>query len=226
MKILVVEDEPKVAGFLKKGMQEEGWQVTIATNGAEALRILEKPDFDLLVLDLMLPEIDGLSVLRILRKNEVELPVLLLTARDAISDRVTGLNAGADDYLVKPFAFDELLARIQALVRRSKGHFSNTLIAGDLLLDTEEHRVKRAGQAIRLTAIEYRLLELLLRNKGKVLSRIHIEEEVWGFNELHDSNSVDVYINHLRKKIDLPFSYPLIHTVRGFGYKLGEKNEE
>lgn len=226
MHVLIVEDEPKVAAFLKKGLQEEQWHVILAGDGEEALAILENTDFSAIVLDIMMPKLDGLSVLRTLRRQGNNTPVLLLTARDAVPDRVAGLQAGADDYLVKPFAFEELLARLQALVRRNRGEFTDLLSVGDLELDTTRHLVQRAGQIIDLTALEFRLLEFLLRNAGRVLSRLSIEEYIWGLNEDPESNIVDVYINHLRNKIDKSFSFPLIHTIRGFGYKIEVQNED
>ncbi len=226
MHVLIVEDEPKVAAFLEKGLQEEQWHVRLASDGEEALTILEDTDFSVIVLDIMMPKLDGLSVLRTLRRQGNNTPVLLLTARDAVPDRVAGLQAGADDYLPKPFAFEELLARLRALVRRNRGEFTDLLSLGDLVLDTTRHLVHRAGQVIDLTALEFRLLEFLLRNKGRVLSRLSIEEYIWGLNEDPESNIVDVYINHLRNKIDKSFSFPLIHTIRGFGYKIEAQNED
>ncbi len=226
MYVLIVEDEPKVAAFLRKGLQEEAWTVDVAVDGEEALSSIRVGNYDVIVLDIMLPKRDGLSVLRAIRNEGIETPVLLLTARDAVPDRVTGLKAGADDYLIKPFAFEELLARLQALVRRRTGTYHEILTAGDLEMDTVRHIVRRANRPINLTTLEYRLLEFLLRNKGRVLSRVDIEESIWGLNEDPDSNVVDVYINHLRKKIDRPFNRPLIHTVRGFGYKLEHRQNE
>lgn len=225
MKALIVEDEPKVAAFLQQGLEEERWLVRVARDGEEALTILRTTVFDVVVLDIMLPKRDGLSVLRILRREENDVPVLLLTAKDTVPDRVNGLRTGADDYLVKPFAFEELLARLQALTRRKSGHLSDKLQAADLEMDLVHHRVTRAGQPIDLTALEYRLLELLMRNKGHVLSRLDIEELAWDINYDHETNMVDVYINHLRKKIDKPFSRSLICTVRGYGYKIESGNE-
>ncbi len=226
MRILIIEDEPKVAAFIKKGLREEGWSVDVAADGVKALAMIGAKSYDVIALDIMLPGRDGLSVLRMMRRHGDDTPVLLLTARDAVPDRVAGLNAGADDYLVKPFAFEELLARLQALVRRSRGAYGEMLRAGDLKMDTARHIVQRAGRPVALTTVEYRLLEYLLRNKGRVLSRVDIEEAIWGLNDDADSNVVDVYINHLRKKIDRPFHRPLIHTVRGFGYKLEHQDHE
>jgi len=220
MWILIVEDEQKVAAFLRQGLSEEGFRVRWVENGKKALELLRSTDFEVVILDIMLPYIDGLEVLRIIRREGNDVPVLLLTARDAVQDRVQGLNCGADDYLVKPFAFEELLARIQALIRRKRGYFSEILQLADLKLDTYKKVVTRYDQIIHLTSLEYRILELLLRNKGRVVSKYEIEENIWGLNEDHNSNIVEVYINFLRKKIDKPFSSPLIHTVRGYGYKM------
>jgi len=225
MRILIVEDEPKVAGFLKKGLEEENCSVRLAFDGQQGLELVQCSQFDVIVLDIMLPKVDGLTVLKIMRKQKIDTPVLLLTARDSIPDRVKGLRSGADDYLIKPFAFAELLARLHVLVRRKFGHVSELLRAADLEVNTFSHTVKRAEQSIKLTASEYRMLELLLKNKGHVLSRLDIEEYVWDINYDRDSNIVDVYINHLRKKIDDPFGKPLIKTVRGFGYKLEAADE-
>lgn len=225
MHVLIVEDEPKVADFLKRGLTEEGWQVDAAADGETALSMVHAGSYDVIALDIMLPGRDGLSVLRAMRNQGHDVPVLLLTARDAVPDRVMGLKSGADDYLVKPFAFEELLARLDALVRRRTGLYQDILKAGDLELDPIQHSVRRADQHINLTTLEFRLLEYLMRNKGRVLSRIDIEESIWGMNDEPDSNVVDVYINHLRKKIDKPFNKPLIQTIRGFGYKVEQSDE-
>ncbi len=220
MKVLVVEDQKKVAGFLKKGLQEEGWDVSVAFSGEQALRFLNNASFDVITLDILLPGIDGLEVLRIMRGEGSDTPVLLLTARDTVPDRVKGLKSGADDYLIKPFAFEELLARLQALVRRKNGYRSEILKAADLVLNTRNHTVQRGGKDVILSPIEFRLLEYFLQNPNHVLSRLTIEEAVWDNEDGQDSNVVDVYVNHLRNKIDRPFDRPLIKTVRGFGYKL------
>jgi len=226
MHILIVEDEPKVAAFIRKGVQEEGWNADVAVDGDSSLSMIRAGRYDIIALDIMLPGRDGMSVLRAMRRDGDDTPVLLLTARDAVPDRVAGLKAGADDYLVKPFAFEELLARLQALVRRRMGSYEEMLSAGDLKMDTVRHIVQRAGQPVTLTTLEYRLLEYLLRNRGRVLSRVDIEEAIWGLNDDADSNVIDVYINHLRNKIDRPFQQPLIHTERGFGYKLEHLHNE
>lgn len=226
MRILIVEDEPKVAAFLKKGLEEENCIVHLAYDGQQGLKLLRCSQFDVIVLDIMLPKTDGLTVLKIMRSEKDDTPVLLLTARDSVPDRVKGLRSGADDYLVKPFAFEELLARLHALVRRKSSQVSEILQAADLEIDTFSHIVKRAGQIIELSASEYRLLEYLLRNKGNVVSPLDIEEYAWDVNYYRESNIVAVHMNHLRKKIDKPFNKPLIKTVRGFGYKLEAPDED
>ena len=222
MRILVVEDEHKVARFLQKGLEEEGYAVDVARDGEDGLAMAMDGVHDLIVLDRMLPKRDGLSVLRELRARGRPAPVLLLTARDALADRVEGLDSGADDYLVKPFAFDELLARIRALLRRRAGEKQTILSAADLTLNPASREVRRAGRAIELTPKEYALLEYLLRHKGRVLSRARIAEHVWDYDFDTGTNVIDVYINYLRKKVDADFTPRLIHTVRGAGYVLRE----
>ncbi len=223
MRILVVEDEQKVASFIQKGLEEEGHAVDVALDGEDGLTVALDGVHDLLVLDIMLPKRDGLSVLRELRQCRIQTPVLLLTARDAVPDRVTGLDAGADDYLVKPFAFDELLARIRALLRRRGGDRLAVLTAADLSLDPAAREVRRGGKKIDLTAKEFALLEYLLRNKGRVLNRALIAQHVWDYDFDSGTNVIDVYINYLRKKVDADFTRRLIHTVRGAGYVLREE---
>ncbi|MBN2412698.1 response regulator transcription factor [candidate division KSB1 bacterium] len=225
MQVLVVEDEIKVSAFIKKGLQEENWIVTTACDGIEALSALEDTEFDVIVLDIMMPRLDGLSFLQRIRERGSRVPVLLLTAKDSIPDRVKGLKTGADDYLVKPFAFEELLARLYALVRRNSREYSESLQINGLVINIESHVVSRDNKKINLSPLEFRLLELLARNKGKTLSREAIEDYIWGRNTDFDTNVVDVYINFLRKKIDKPFGKNLIQTVRGFGYKLGSGDE-
>jgi heavy metal response regulator len=222
MRILVVEDEQKVARFIQRGLEEEGHAVDVALDGEDGLSKALDGVHDLVVLDIMLPKRDGLSVLRELRNRRIQTPVLLLTARDAVPDRVTGLDAGADDYLVKPFAFDELLARTRALLRRRGGDRLVVLRAADLTLDPATREVRRAGQKIDLTAKEHALLEYLLRNKGRVLNRSLIAQHVWDYDFDSSTNVIDVYINYLRKKVDAEFTPRLIHTVRGAGYVLRE----
>jgi len=214
---LVVEDEKKVAGFLRRGLEEEGYSVDCAYDGEEALRKLRDRSYDLVILDIMLPKVDGMQVLKEMRETGIRTPVLMLTAKDAVEDVVKGLDSGADDYLTKPFAFEELLARIRALLRRKEGE--TELRVGDLVLDVKGRKAKRGDREVELTTKEFALLEYLMRHPGRVLSREEIAEAVWG--ERHgDTNIVDVYINHLRKKIDQGFPTRLIHTVRGVGYSL------
>jgi len=222
MRILVVEDERKVASFLRQGLQEEGYAVDVAADGAEGLdRALEAPPFDLVVLDVRLPRRDGFDVLRALRAEGVASPVLLLTARDAVADKVTGLDLGADDYLTKPFAFEEFLARVRALLRR-RGGTAPVLTLADLALDPATRTVTRAGQRVDLTVREYALLECFLRHAGRVLTRPVLAQTVWGLDFDPESNIVDVYVGHLRRKIDTDPACRLLHTVRGAGYVLKE----
>lgn len=218
MRILVIEDDQSLNRIVSKHLREEGYAVDSCTRGDDGLDYIEGTAYDLIVLDWMLPGLDGISLLRQARACGCLSPVLLLTARDAVDDRVTGLDAGADDYLVKPFAFDELLARVRALLRRRGMVKQSRLVLDDLTLDTATHSVSRAGQKIALTSREYALLEYLLRNQGIVLTRSKIADHVWNYDFDYDSNIVDVYIRYLRKKIDRDFAHPLIHTVRGFGY--------
>jgi len=220
MRILVVEDERRITAFIKRGLEEERYAVDVAYDGEEALDWAAVVDYDLIVLDVLLPKKDGIEVCRELRAQGNKVPILMLTARDAIEDRVQGLDSGADDYLVKPFAFQELLARIRALLRRSGEIKTTRLQVGDLLLDTLTHRATRGGQVIELTAREYALLELLMRHPGQVLSRTQIAEHVWNYDFFTTSNVVDVYIRYLRRKIDKGFEAKLLQTVRGVGYKI------
>ncbi len=223
MKILVVEDEERVAHFIQKGLKEEGHAVDVAYDGEEGEFLGEVNDYDLIILDLMLPKKNGITVCRELRERGVSTPVLMLTARDAVEDKVRGLDAGADDYLAKPFAFEELLARVRALLRRKSENKSPILKIADLELDPISRQATRAGKNIRLTTKEYALLEYLMRNPGKVLSRTLIGEHVWDMNFDPESNVIDVYVSHLRNKIDKGFDPPLIHTLRGQGYILTDK---
>ncbi|MDQ7011033.1 MAG: heavy metal response regulator transcription factor [Mariprofundaceae bacterium] len=220
MKILVVEDEERVAQFIQKGLKEEGHAVDVSYDGEDGGFLAEVNDYDLIILDLMLPKKNGLAVCREIRERGVATPVLMLTARDSVEDKVRGLDAGADDYLAKPFAFEELLARVRALLRRRSETKTPTLKMADLELDPISRRVTRSGQAIRLTTKEYALLEYLLRNPKKVLSRTLIGEHVWDMNFDPESNVIDVYVSHLRAKVDKGFEPPLIHTLRGQGYIL------
>lgn len=220
MRILVVEDEQRIAIFIKQGLEEEGYAVDVACDGEEALDWAAMVDYDLIVLDVLLPKKNGIQTCRDLRAQGNKVPVLMLTARDAVEDRVRGLDSGADDYLVKPFAFQELLARIRALLRRSGEVKTTRLQVGDLLLDTLTHRATRGERAIELTAREYAILEFLMRHAGQVLSRTQIAEHVWNYDFYSTSNVVDVYIRYLRRKVDEGFDVNLIETVRGVGYKI------
>jgi heavy metal response regulator len=224
MRILVVEDEPKVASFLRQGLEEEGYAVDVATDGMAAEELaLGGTTYDLVVLDVMLPKRDGFAVLRTLREHRMTAPVLMLTARDSVPDRVTGLDQGADDYLTKPFAFEELLARVRVLLRRSAAQRAPVLELADLRLDPATRQVTRGARKISLTAREFALLEYFLRNAGRVLSRPMLAEHVWGIDFDPDSNVIDVYVGYLRRKVDLPGEKPLLHTARGIGYVLREE---
>ena len=222
MRILVVEDEKKVAGFIKKGLEEETYAVDVAYDGEDGLHLGVEGQYDLIILDIMLPKIDGLEVLSQLRDQGSDAPILLLTAKDAVDDRVAGLNKGADDYLTKPFAFSELLARVRVLLRRGKAEVKTTLQISDLTLDLVSHKVNRGGDEIELTGKEYSLLEYFMRNQEKVLTRTMIAEHVWDYNFDTFTNVIDVYINHLRKKIDKDRQSKLLHTLRGVGYIMKE----
>ncbi|HVQ76654.1 MAG TPA: response regulator transcription factor [Candidatus Binatia bacterium] len=223
MRVLVVEDERKVASFIRQGLQEEGYAVELASDGEEALDlILQGPPYDLIVLDVMMPRRDGFGVVRAVRERGLQTPVLLLTARDSVGDRVSGLDLGADDYLTKPFAFDEFLARVRALLRRGQGQRAPVLRLGTLSLDPATRRVVRADRRIDLTAREYALLECFMRNVGRVLSRSQLAERVWGLDFDPGSNVVDVYVGYLRRKIDGPGDARLLHTLRGAGYVMKE----
>lgn len=220
MHILVVEDEHKLAGILKRGLQENGYAVDLAYDGEDGLAFAESGGFDLIILDVMLPIIDGFQVARRLREDRIDTPILMLTARDSIDDRVAGLDSGADDYLVKPFAFRELLARVRALLRRGDSVKEPVLRISDLELDTVSRQVRRGGQAIPLTSKEYAMLEYFVRNPNRVLTRTEIVEHVWDYDSTSMSNVVDVYLRYLRRKLDDEFEPKLLHTVRGAGYQL------
>jgi two-component system, OmpR family, copper resistance phosphate regulon response regulator CusR len=227
MRILLVEDEAKISAYVKRGLEESGYAVDAVYTGRDALDWSWATAYDLMILDLLLPEIDGLTVCRELRTAKNHTPILMLTARDTVDDRVIGLDAGADDYLVKPFAVKELLARVRALVRRAST--SPTLPAlslADLTLDPSAHRVTRGSKVIELPAKEFSILEYLLRNTGRVLTRRMIAEHVWNYDSYNQSNVVDVYIRNLRRKIDEPFEPKLIHTLRGVGYCLSLEDDE
>jgi heavy metal response regulator len=222
MRILLIEDEKKIANFIERGLQEEHYAVDIAYEAESALFMVNTNPYDLIILDIMLPGKDGLSVCRDLRKNKLDVPILMLTARERVQDRVMGLDSGADDYLTKPFAFEELLARIRALLRRKSGSPTSLLRVADLELDQLSHRVRRAGKEIELTGKEYSLLEYFMLNANQVVTRTMICEHVWDIHFDSETNIIDVYINYLRNKIDKGFSRRLIHTVRGVGYIMKE----
>ena len=222
MRLLIIEDEKKVAGFIKKGLEEETYVVDVAYDGEEGLLLAQQGEYDLIILDLMLPVIDGLEVLSRLRAEKNDVPIILLTAKDSVEEKVTGLNKGADDYLTKPFAFSELMARIRVLLRRGKAEMKTELQIDNLTLDLVSHKVKRNGEEIELTGKEYSLLEYFLRNQGKVLTRTMIAEHVWDYNFDTFTNVIDVYVNHLRKKIDKNYPKKLLHTLRGVGYIMRE----
>ena len=218
MRILVIEDEKKVASFIKKGLEEEHYAVDTAHDGETGLYLSENNEYDLIVLDLMIPKIDGLEVLRRTRTNKNNVPILVLTAKDSVEDIVRGLDSGCDDYLTKPFEFVEFLARIRALLRREKTEKEPVLKIRDLTLSLVTHKVTRQGKEIELTSKEYALLEYFMRNPNKILTRTMISEHVWDYHFDSLTNVVDVYVNYLRKKIDKGFEHKLIHTIRGVGY--------
>jgi heavy metal response regulator len=218
--MLIVEDEKSLAEAIKKGLEEEDYAVDVAYNGEDGLFMAENEPSDLIILDIMLPIIDGMTILKKIRKAGVKTPVLMLTAKDAITDRVSGLDSGADDYLTKPFHFEELLARIRVLLRRDSEGKTSAIPIGDLLINMASHEVKRGGKEILLSAKEYALLELLAINRDKVLSRTYISEHIYDYDFDLDSNVIDVFVNRIRNKIDRGSETKLIHTVRGAGYML------
>jgi two-component system copper resistance phosphate regulon response regulator CusR len=223
VKVLLIEDESKTAAYLRKGLTESGFSVDAAANGEDGLKLALTGAYDLVILDVMLPKRDGWSVLAALRAANVQTAVLMLTARDAVEERVKGLDLGADDYLVKPFAFSELLARARTILRRGPARHPETLQVADLEIDFARHRATRAGQRLELTPKEFALLSLLARRAGEVLTRTLIAEQVWEMTFGADSNVVDVHVRRLRAKVDDPFERKLIHTVRGVGYVLEER---
>ena len=220
MRVLVVEDELRMASLIRRGLTQEGLATDVAASGEDALLMAGAHDYDAIVLDVMLPGIDGFEACTRLRRGGIWAPVLMLTARDSVEDRVSGLDTGADDYLVKPFAFAELLARLRALARRGDTERPNVLEVGDLRLDPALREVRRGTREIRLSAKEFALLETFMRRPGEVLSRLHLLEHAWDFAYENRSNVVDVYVRHLRRKIDEPFDRHSLETVRGAGYRL------
>ena len=224
MRLLLAEDELDLNKVITKKLTAAGYSVDSCHDGQSALEYLRMAEYDVAILDIMMPHLSGMELLKTMRQEGNATPVLFLTARDAISDRVEGLDAGANDYLVKPFAFEELFARIRVLTRQSVGHASNVFSVGDLFVDVAQHRTTRNGQEIALTVKEFALLEYLIQNKNTVVSREQIEGRIWNFDYEGASNMVDVYIRYLRKKIDDPFEKKLIHTVRGRGYVLREES--
>jgi DNA-binding response OmpR family regulator len=226
MKLLVIEDEKKVANFIMQGLREEHYGVECAYDGEQGLERALSEEYDGIILDLMMPKRDGISLLRELRARGVNTPVLILTAKGTIQDKIIGLDSGADDYLAKPFHFEELMARIRSMLRRSSVEKSTQLKVGDLVLDTISHKARRGNNDIELTAREYALLEYLMRNADRVVSRSVITQHVWNYNFYADSNLVDVYINRLRNKIEVDGGSRLIHSIRGVGYVMRENSVE
>jgi heavy metal response regulator len=222
MRILVVEDEQKVAGFIQRGLEEEGYKVELAFDGEAGVEKGLSGTFDLILMDIMLPKTDGIAAIRELREKGINTPVLCLTARDSVDDKVVGLDIGADDYLAKPFAFAELVARCRALIRRGTSDRGAEIHFADLRLDPVTHKVWRAGKEVELTSKEYALMEYFMRNPNKVLTRTMIAENVWDYSFDSFTNIIDVYVNYLRNKIDRDYDKKLIHTVRGSGYVLKE----
>jgi len=223
MRILVAEDEKRLASYLKKGLEENSFAVDLASDGEEAAYMLESKEYDLVILDIMLPKIDGIRVLKKIRQKGIQTPVLMLTAKDSVSSKVDAFEQGADDYLTKPFSFIELCARIRALLRRGKVEPQTKLKVGDLEMDLISHQVTRAGNTISLTSKEFSLLEFFMRNPSKVLTRTVISEHVWDYSfDNITSNVIDVLVNRLRNKIDKDFDKKLIHTIKGVGYILQE----
>jgi DNA-binding response OmpR family regulator len=222
LRILVVEDEIKMARAVRRGLEQEGYAVDLTAEGEDALHRATEYDYDAVVLDVMLPGLDGFGLCEALRRRGRWVPVLMVTARDAVEDRIRGLDVGADDYLVKPFAFGELLARLRSLIRRGATERPTALEVQDVVLDPAAHTVTRAGRRVSLSAREFALLEFLLRHPGEVVTRTAILEHVWDYNYDGFSNVVDVYVGYLRRKLERPFARPFIRTVRGVGYSVGQ----
>lgn len=222
MKLLLIEDEKKVANFINQGLSEEDYEITCAYDGEEGLEKALGDEYDGIILDLMLPKRDGITILRELRARGINTPVLILTAKGTTQDKIIGLDSGADDYLAKPFHFEELTARIRSMLRRSAVEKTTQVVVSDLVLDTVTHKARRGEEEIELTAREYALLEYLMRNAGRVLSRSVITQHVWNYSFYADSNLVDVYINRLRNKIEVDGAPRLIHSIRGVGYVMRE----
>ncbi|MCG3126118.1 MAG: Transcriptional regulatory protein CusR [Phycisphaerae bacterium] len=222
MRILIVEDDVGMAEFLRTGLRESGYALDVAADGHEGLRLATSHPYDAIILDLMLPGLNGLAVLRELRSREIDTPVICLTARHSVDDRIRGLDLGADDYLAKPFNFAELLARLRALLRRGQSVVANPIVVSDLCVDVVARTATRGGQRLELSPTEFALLEFLARHKGEILSRTMILEHVWDLHQDPLSSVLEVHVNRLRKKVDHGFAAPLIHTVRGIGYVLRE----
>ncbi|MFN8356025.1 MAG: response regulator transcription factor [Spirosomataceae bacterium] len=222
MKILLVEDEERLASFIRKGISAEGYEVVVAFDGRMGLSLFKKDIYDLLILDVNLPQLNGFELCRLIRSENETIPILMLTALDSIADKADGFHAGGDDYLAKPFEFQELLLRIRALTRRNQSKTSQVLRLADLELNLDSKTVTRAGKRIELTTREYSLMEYMMLNKGKIISRVDISERVWSLNFDSNTNVIDVYVSYLRKKIDKDFSPKLLHTVVGMGYVLRE----
>jgi heavy metal response regulator len=220
MRILVIEDEQKVANFIKRGLKEEGYSVDVAYDGEEGYFLAKDNEYDVIILDIMLPKMDGITLCKKLRAEKIFTPILMLTAKDSVKDKVVGLDSGANDYLTKPFSFEELLARIRVLLRKDQTATPTKLKVDDLVLDLLTHKVSRAGREIPLTNKEYALLEYLMRNAGSIVTRTMISEHVWDINFDTFTNVIDVYVNYLRNKIDKGYKKKLIHTIRGRGYMI------
>lgn len=226
MRLLIIEDEDKISQFLKEGLQEQGFAIDLALDGEDGHFLATTNDYDLIILDLMIPKLDGIKLCRLLRKDGILSPIIMLTAKHGVKNKVAGLDAGADDYLTKPFAFEELLARIRAQLRKKDNLTSHLLTIGDLSLDLQTHRVKRNDKEIILTTREIALLEYFMRNTGRVLSRTMIIEHVWDIHYKSQTNVIDVFINHLRNKIDKGHQNKLFHTVHGRGYMLNDDHQD